>query len=300
MDWDDLRIVLAIGEAGSLSGAGRRLAVSHATVFRRLGALESRLGVRLFERARDGYAPTPAGEELLAAARRVQGAVAAAERRIAGRDLRPAGPLRVTTTDTLLHGLLLPLLPAFRAAFPEIVLELVASNSRADLTKREADVALRPSDRPPERLVGRRLGRIAEAVYAARDSAQESTDLRSLDWIGPDPGLHFPALEDWLEAEGLAPLVVLRLDSLLAIRAAVAVGLGVAVLPCYLADPDPTLTRLGDPVTGLDSELWLLTHPDLRRTARVRAFLDFMGKEIAARAPLLAGEPSSLPPRRQR
>ncbi len=289
MNWEDLRFVLAVGEAGSLAGAGRRLSVSHATVFRRLGALERQLGVRLFERTRGGYAPTPAGEELIAAAAGVEATVTAAERRLAGRDLRPSGTLRVTTTDTLLHGLLLPLVAGFRAAYPEILLELVASNARSDLTRREADVALRPADRPPERLVGRRLGTVAEAVYLAAGNRQDATDLRALDWIGPDPALFFPALEDWLEAEGLAPRVVLRLDSLLAIRSAVAAGLGAAVLPCYLAEADPALRRLGPPLDGLAVDLWLLTHPDLRRVGRVRAFMDFMGREIARRQPLLAG-----------
>lgn len=296
MDWDDLRVVAAVGEAGSLSGAGRRLGVSHATVFRRLKALEAQLAVRLFDRSPEGYAPTPAGDELIAAAGRAGEAVATAERRILGQDLRPSGTLRVTTTDTLLYGLLLPLCAPFRRSFPDIVLELAASNQLFDLTRREADIALRPSTRPGETLVGRKVGVIASAVYAAAADEDQITaaeeDWRERDWIAPDEAVRFPALRRWMADAGLERRVVLRLDSLLGVREAVRAGLGSAVLPCYLGDPDPLLRRLGVPLAGLDTELWLLTHPDLRRTARVRAFLDFAAGAISDRRDLLSGRGS--------
>ena len=147
MKWDDLRLVLAIAGTGSLSGAGRRLGLSHATVFRRLGRMEERLGARLFERARTGYAPTLAGEVVAALARRIEGEVLEVERRVAGQDLRPAGTLRVTTTDTLLIGLLSPILVRFRSRFPDISLQVAVANEVFDLSRREADVALRPRPR---------------------------------------------------------------------------------------------------------------------------------------------------------
>ncbi|ONX33914.1 LysR family transcriptional regulator, partial [Burkholderia cenocepacia] len=167
LSWDDLRLVLAVAQAGSLAGAARRLGISHATVFRRLAAIEAELGVKLFERTRAGYAPTPAGEDAAAAAERIQDEVHGVERRVAGRDVRPSGTVRVTTTDTLLSGLLSPVFAAFRHACPEITLEVSVSNAVFDLSKREADVAIRPSSSPPEVLIGRRVGTIAQAVYAA-------------------------------------------------------------------------------------------------------------------------------------
>lgn len=292
MNWDDLRIVLAIGEAGSLSGAGRALGLSHATVFRRLAALEERLAVRLFERSRGGYVPTAAGEELLAAAGRVGDTVAAAERRVYGRDLRPSGSLRVTTTDTLLHGLLLPLCPEFRKTYPEIELELVASNQRFDLTRREADIALRPAAQPPDRLVGRKVGAIACGVYGPLQAVAgllSSERWQESDWIAPDADFYFPALDTWMERSGVGRRVVLRLDSLLGVREAVATGLGLAVLPCYLGDADPRLRKLEGPLAGLETDLWLLTHPDLRRVARIRAFMDFAAASIGGLRMRLAG-----------
>lgn len=280
--WDDLRIVLAIAEAGSLAGAGRQLGVSHATVFRRLDGLEERLGVRLFERLPEGYAPTPAGEDLAAAARRVETEVLEAERRVQGRDLMPSGTVRVTTTDTLYAGLLAPVLAGFRREHPAITLEVTVSNRVHDLSRRDADIAIRPSDRPPEALVGRRLGRLRQAVYGAAGAGQAAA-LAAADWIGPDDTMGYRTLERWMAATGYAERCVLRLDSVLAMATAVRCGSGIAVLPCYLADADPGLRRLGEPVEALATDLWLLTHADLRHTTRIRALLDHVAAALAGK-----------------
>lgn len=282
MALEDLRLVAAIGEAGSLTGAARRLGVDHSTAFRRLGAIEARLGLRLFERARRGYKPTPGGEEAIASAGRVLEELAALERRLAGRDLRPTGVVRVTTTDTLVE-LLTPLLADFRAAHPGITVELATSNDFFTLTRRDADVAVRPAPSAPEDLVARRIAGIAIAPFAAPAylEAQGAQDLAALDWLGPDDSLSHLALARWLRKQVPAERIVYRASSLLALRAAARAGLGVAPLPSYLADEDPALRRLGAPLPAMASALWLITHPDLRHTARVRAFLDFMGERLA-------------------
>ncbi|MBB3230216.1 LysR family transcriptional regulator [Halomonas stenophila] len=282
LGWDDLRVTLAVAETGSLSGAARRLGVSHATVFRRLGAIERRLGVRLFERGRAGYAPTPAGEELAGTASRVAAEVAAAERRLAGRDLRLAGTLRLTTTDTLLMGLVSPILADFRRRHPAIDLEVAVSNQLFNLSRRDADLALRPTRSPPEHLVGRRLGDIAQAVYVRRGAAATESA-----WVGPDRHLGDAALEAWMGARTSG--AAYRVDTLLGMFAAVREGLGQAVLPCYLADAEPALERLGAPIPELVTGLWLLTHPDLRRVARVRAFMEHLAGALETRAARLAG-----------
>jgi DNA-binding transcriptional LysR family regulator len=163
MNWDDLRLVLAVVREGTLSGAARDLRVTHSTVFRRLGAIEGRLGVRLFERFRDGYSATPAGEAAAALATRFADDFVALERRLSGQDLRPSGTVRIATTDTI-SAMLMRHVPALRAAHPEISLEVTVSNAVANLTRREADVAIRPTPEPPETLVGRRIADIAHAV----------------------------------------------------------------------------------------------------------------------------------------
>jgi DNA-binding transcriptional LysR family regulator len=289
--WGDLRLVRAVGEVGTLTGAARRLGVDHSTAFRRLGALEERLGVRLFERARNGYAPTPAGEATLAAAERILGDLGELERRIAGEDLRPSGTVRVTTTDTLLD-ILAPCFAAFRIAHPEITVEVAATNAFFTLTKRDADVAIRPAASVPEGLVGRRIATLATALYASPNYLArhpEGSDLSSHDWIAPDESLSHLGSAKWMQSAIFPERIIHRGNSLLALRAAARAGIGVAPLPCYLADPDPALRRVHPPLLEMESALWLLTHPDLRRVARIRALLDFLAKWLIDRRQLIEG-----------
>lgn len=292
----DLGLVLAIADAGSLTGAARRLGVDHSTAFRRLGALEGRLGVRLFERGRDGYGATAAGEAAIAAARRILAEVGALERRLMGEDLRPSGTVRVTTTDTLLD-FLAPLFAAFQAAHPEIAVEVVAANAFFTLTRRDADVAIRPAAEAPEALVGRRVATLATAIYAAPAylARHAGAVLEDHDWVGPDDSLGHLGSAKWMRAHVPPERVVMRGNSLLALAAAARAGIGVAPLPCYLADPDPALVRVAAPLAEMASALWLLTHPDLRRVARVRAFLDFMAARLARARALLEGAGAPLP-----
>ncbi|EPC01014.1 hypothetical protein L861_10605 [Litchfieldella anticariensis FP35 = DSM 16096] len=279
IQWEDLRIVLAIAETGSLSGAARKLRLSHATIFRRLGDIERRLGVALFERFRSGYAATTAGEDLAATAARVEEEVLSAERRVVGRDLQLSGSVRVTTTDTLLMGLLTPIFADFRRAHPDIMLEVVVSNQLFNLSKRDADVAVRPSSAPPEVLVGRRVGSIAQAVYG-RVGVYGDRQGYDADWVGPDAHLGYAALDAWMADNGVDGQCRYRVDSMLGMFQAVRAGMGLAVLPCYLADADSMLTRVSDLIPELCTDLWLLTHPDLRRVARIRALLDFVAEAV--------------------
>ncbi|WNL43247.1 LysR family transcriptional regulator [Halomonas sp. PAMB 3264] len=283
--WDDLQIVLAIAQAGSLSGASRQLRISHATVFRRLNALERRLAVTLFERHRQGYTPTPSGEDMAATAERVQREIHGAERRLAGQDIALTGSLRITTTDTLFTGLLSPVLTTFRQRYPAIELEVALSNQRHSLSRREADIALRPTHAPPDTLVGRYLGDIALAVYGLGkhwEDVHRHVTLKTLSnqaWIAPDAHLGDAILEAWMADKGAA----YRVDSLLGIQVAIRDGAGIGVLPCYLGESDEALTRLTAPIEALATPLWLLTHPDLRRVARVRAFMDTVSEALRPR-----------------
>jgi DNA-binding transcriptional LysR family regulator len=290
---DDLRLIHAIAEAGALTGAARRLGVDHSTAFRRLAGIEKRLGAHLFERARDGYAPTPAGETAVAAAARILDDLAELERRLAGEDLRPAGTVRVTTADTLL-GLTAPILAALRAERPEITIELAVSNSFFTLTKRDADIAIRPIVAAPDNLVGRRLAAVATAPYAAPDYLARHARgmaLSAHDWIGFDDSLGHLRSARWIAAN--VTRIVHRANSLMAARAAAQAGMGVAALPCYLGDPDPRLRRVDAPLPDMEVSLWLLTHPDLRRVARVRRVLDFLAHRLAKRRALIEGRQAS-------
>jgi len=297
LSWDDYRFILAVGRAGSLNGAAKRLAVSHPTVFRRINAIERALGTRLFERARDGYTPTPTGEEVIAVAAEIETRIAATERRLAGLDARLSGRVRVTTVEPVLYGLLPPLLAKFRREHPGIVLELVADNAVRDLSRREADVALRPGGKPPEGLIGRKVARLAAAVYRPRTlrlpRGAGPEALAGCDWVVPDDSLAHIGMAQWLHRQRYDERAVLRANSLLALRDAVAHGIGLAVLPCFLGDADRRLARVGEPLEGLAADLWLLSHPDLRRTERIRVFSEAMREGLARLQPMLDGRPAT-------
>lgn len=293
IDWDDFRLVRAIAAKRSLAGAATALLVNQSTVFRRLGALEERLGTRLFERHRTGYDPTPAGEEMVALAAEMAEQIVGFERRVGGRDLRPTGELRVTTNDTFLVDLLPPLLAGFRRTHPGITLDLVVSNSALNLSKRDADIAIRATEKPPETLVGRRIAEIRWAVYGPKSMEGgrpfDLVEARSFDWVGFGASMAAGKPAKWLGEHVGDERIVCRLDTVLGIAELAAAGIGLALAPCFIADATPGLARLADVEPDFGLGLWLLTHPDLKNTARVRAFLDFAGADLAKRKAALEG-----------
>jgi DNA-binding transcriptional LysR family regulator len=208
------------------------------------------------------------------------------ERRLAGQDVRPTGSVRLTTTDTLLD-LMAPALAELRRSHPGILVELVTGNAFFTLTRRDADVALRPAAAAPEGLVARRLATVATAVYARRGSL--AGDLFSTGWLAPDDSLAHLAAARWIAARVPAERIVLRASSPTALQAAVRSGIGVAALPCFMGDPDAALVRILAPQPEMASALWLLTHPDLRRTARIRVVLGMLARHFAQHRRLLEG-----------
>lgn len=285
--WDDLAYLLSVGRHGSLAGAARELRVNHSTVFRRIGAIEERLGVRLFDRRRDGYVPTSAGELALALAQRVGRDIDELQRKLAGEDLRPSGTVRVATTESILD-LFLPVCHAFQGAYPEIDLELSTGTQMVNLSRRDADVALRPSHEPPDHLFGRKIAKIAFAPYASAGHPPKGVDQvpdAERQWLGLDDTLaHIPAYR-WMADQLPAARVRFRASSLLTLRQACIEGMGAALLPCYMVEHRHGLDRIGPPVAAASSELWLLVHKDIRRTARIRAFLDFAYDELVKLRP---------------
>lgn len=290
-DWDDLRVFLAVGRAGSLSGAARELNVNHSTVLRRIGALEARMGVRLFDRLPAGYAMTMAGEALRDRLHGVGEQIDAAQRQLMGLDLRLTGVIRITSTDTFMSGLLGPILADFRALHPGIELQVVMNNLFLSLTRREADVAIRPTNAPPEHLVGRRAGRLQTAVYASRAylaKNAEKTRLAEHDWIAPDEGLSHLMQARWLREHVPPERVAARIDSLVGMTQLVKRGMGMGMLLCMLADAEEELVRVEPPMEALDTQVWVLTHPGLKEVARIKAFTAFAYARLAADAKVLA------------
>jgi DNA-binding transcriptional LysR family regulator len=298
LDWTDFQYFAAVSRTGGLARAARELGVNHSTVFRRINALETDLGVRLFERTAGRYVLTAAGEEMMATATSVEEQITALDRRISGRDYRLSGTIRVTTTDTIGLWFVQPYLFQFHQHYPGIQVELIISSEFFSLSKREADIAIRPTQNPPDELVGRRVSNIVWAVYGSRDYLKDKQRLRKPSDLarhmmvcGDDSLAHLSATR-WVHAHALETAVVYRSNSMMAQLSAVKAGFGLAVLPCFLADLEPTLVRVLPPDAGLTSGLWLLTHRDLRETARIHAFMDFIAQSIRSQKPLLEGKGS--------
>lgn len=292
VDWNDFRYLLAVADAGSLSAGARALGVNHSTVLRRIAAFEAALGVRLFERLPSGYVLTPGGEVLAAAARQMTDTVSGVERRVLGQDLRLSGTVRVATTDTLALTLLSPLFARFRAEHPEVQVELNTSNLTADLTRRDADVAIRPTAKPPENLVGRKVSRIAYAPYASPSYLEAQPARKALAndvWVAPDDSMASTTVGRFMAREVPAAAVSFRANSLASLARAAGAGLGVAVLPCYLGDSTAELRRVRGPLPDYTVDLWVLTHVDLRHTARVRALTESVSAGIQGMRALLEG-----------
>jgi DNA-binding transcriptional LysR family regulator len=224
---------------------------------------------------------------MTALAQRMDEDITALARKLAGEALSPAGELRVTTSDALLVHLLTPLLARFRARCPEVRLDVVLDNQALNLSKRDADVAIRASNGPPETLVGRKVARIAWALYGRHDIPEPWP------WVAPGDDLAGLQAARFVRAQVPPEHIVLKANTVLGLAEAVEAGIGVGHLPCFIGDARPALVRLSDPEPELATDLWLLTHPDLRRAARVRVFLDFLAVEIAIRRPLIEGAPGS-------
>ncbi|NOJ48796.1 LysR family transcriptional regulator [Bradyrhizobium archetypum] len=306
-DWNEPQLVLAVHRASSLTGAAKALDIDHSTAFRRLNALETRLGVRLFERLPGGaYQATPAGERMAAAAERMEDEALAIDRDIAGRDHRLSGRLRVTSSETLAHRKLTSHLATFRRTHPGIVVELVIDNRVLNLSRREADIALRPM-RPKEGdLWGRKLADVAWTFYGAvgylkdRSGAASADDLIHHALIGWEEAAVGIMAADWLNRMVPADAFVYRTNSLVNQFTAAKAGIGLALLPCYLGDEERDLARaLPDLVPDLVGELWIVTHADLKRTARVRAFFDIVGDGLAREHNLFDGRGRSHPSARR-
>ena len=302
-DWNELRLVLAVQREASLTGAAKALNVDHSTAFRRLNAMEKRLGVHLFERLPGGlYQATVTGERMAATAERIEDETLALDRDIAGSDHRLSGRLRVTSSETLAYSRLPSHLAAFRRTNPGIVVELLIDNRVLSLSRREADIALRPV-RPKEGdLWGRKLCAAAWTFFAAPAYLEaldgpvaDIGDRREL--IGWEEGAAGIQAAEWLDRAAPDSAFVYRTNSLVNQSVAAKAGIGLALLPCYLGDSDPGLVRVRpEPLPDLEGEFWIVTHADLKRTARVRAFFDQVGDGLARERDLFEGRmPRAIP-----
>ena len=297
MDWDDLKYALALHRAGSLSGAADALGVVRTTVGRRVRGLEETLGVRLFDQTPEGFLVTPAGGEIVEAAARLEEQVLLAKGRVLGRDADLEGVLRVSTLGFVYEGFM-DVFTSFMARYPRVEVTLIVDTRELSLVRREADVVVRLSNSPGDRLVGKRVGTMEFAPYARRELLErcggsgrgEQTPMGDLPWIaGDERGDRW--LESWLEVHAPGARVTMRVDDYAALRASIREGIGASFLPCFEALDDPELVCVGPRLDAEARGLWALTLPELLTNSRVRAFMDHVYEAFAQERARLAGAP---------
>ena len=284
INWDNLRYVLMVANKGSIAAAARELEVNRTTVLRRINLFQENLNCRIFERGDSGYVLTPEAEKMINAAREVEDTLFTMQRQIAGHELKLEGELRVTTTDSFMLSVLGPHLATFREKHPHIVVDLLVTNSVLDLNRRDADVAIRPTRYPDSSLVSKRLCDVEFGVYASVDYLESTAPGNIIEgrWIGLVDSLGTTPIGSWFDATIDKSRICMRCDSFVAIRIGAEAGIGLALLPCFLGDASQMLTRVEFPTRELTTGLWILTHPDLVRSARVHAFIDHFSEALGS------------------
>jgi len=288
MNWDDLKIFLAVAEAPSMRIAAKKLRVSHSTVSRRIETFETDLGVRLFDRASDGYKLTRSGEELLPVARSTDENLHSFGRAVAGRDSELEGQICVTIPGVIAISYFMPHFLDFMRQYPDIQLKIDDSYELFDLSRREADVAVRFTNKPPEHLIGRKLGKMYQAVYARKDYLEQH-DPTAADstakWIGWG---HPEERPSWIDNTPFPHLKVAgHFDNMVIQYQAAKAGVGLGYFSCIVGDMDPDLVRLSEPSPQMD--VWLLSHRDLRTSERMRVFRQFFQERQPEIEAALAG-----------
>jgi DNA-binding transcriptional LysR family regulator len=280
----DLETVLSLVRAGTLVGAGERLGVDPSTIFRSVQRIERGLGQRLFERSRSGYLPTEQATVLAGHAEEMEAHLESARSAAQLRPEQVSGTVRLTTTDTILHGLVAPALKELKTAHPLLTFELHSGNELASLTRRDADIAVRATKRPPQHLVGKHIGPIRVALYASKKGPIkrfEQVQAGKADWIAPDDALPDHPSVVWRKKHFPKVAPTYRVNSILTVMELTALGLGIGLLPVFLTRGRTDLAALTPVLDECQTELWLLTHPESRHLRRVSTVYGLLALRMA-------------------
>jgi DNA-binding transcriptional LysR family regulator len=293
LEWSDLEVILAICRSESLSGAARLLGQTHSTIFRRINAIEEKTGVRFFDRFRHGYVMTDAGRTAMQYGERIESEFHSLGLEVLGQDSALRGRIRVTCPEAFAEEHAPAIIARFCDRHPEIRVDLAPGHGAVDLSRREAEVAIRATRSPPETSYGRKICDFRFALFASPDYLASVAKTAALSdhrfcMIEGTVGWLVPLI--WKSKELGERQAVFQCRASRSVQNAAAEGLGVSFLPCYVGDADDRLLRVSDTIAHLDMQLWVLTHPDLRNTARVRAFMAHVYDELARDADLYTGE----------
>ncbi len=279
MDWNSLKVFLAIARCGSLSGAATDLVVNHSTIFRRLNSFEEEVGGQLFERINNRYELTTLGHELLGLAQNIENSFDGIDRHIVGKDIQPKGTVKITAPNNIAYRYLPRYITDFNRQYPEIQIELLVSNQAFNMSNRQADIAIRATSAPPEHLIGRQVSTLNWSVFGSKEYENkfglpnDVDELVNHHLIGATGAMHrLPAFR-WQD-KNFAEQVITRCDDLTAMSCFVESGQGLAFLPDDQYRPE--LIKLFEIQEGKHSHLWLLTHPDLRNVTRIKLVMQYL------------------------
>jgi len=279
----DVEVVLALVRAGNLAEAGERLAVDASTVFRTLQRIEKGLGQRLFERSRTGYQPLELAQVLASHGEQLEVQLESARSAAQAETEQVSGSVRITTTDTILHGLVAPAVGLLQSSHPLLSYELHAGNELASLTRRDADIAVRATRRPPQHLVGKHVGPIRMALFAARKGGPKHFDAGiagKVSWVAPDDALPDHPSVTWRKKHFPKVAPRYRVNSILTVAELVGQGMGIGLLPIFLARGRSDLRALTDALDECQTELWLLTHTESRHLRRVSTVFSHLARHM--------------------
>jgi DNA-binding transcriptional LysR family regulator len=295
MDWDYLRYIHALASGGTLAKAGEILGVHQTTVLRRLDQMEEQMGVQFFQRDREGLHLTSVGETAFREAERLATDMENLERRLIGQDSAPVGKVRLAAEDVMVNALIGPLVSQLLQAYPDIELELLTDNDVLNLSHRDADLTLRPVNRPQATLEGERIATIESAVYGSHEYCQRHPDMNLEaspelnSWILPDESFSHLATGRWYRKTLKNVKSAVRCNSLQAMFSLARAGSGLAVLPCFLGDMTTDLHRLTPPLEGEGVDLWLIVNQESRQMARVRLVMEFLNERLMELSPRIQG-----------
>ncbi|AUM12937.1 LysR family transcriptional regulator [Ketobacter alkanivorans] len=282
VEWSDLYFFNAVARNGSLAKAAQALGVTHSTVFRRINSLEEDLGVKLFDRLPDGYRLTALGEELETYSEQVSSTIDDMQRMLFNRNDQMKGPINLTAPHNFAYHFLPPLIQKFQAQYPGVTVNLMVSNADYNLSRREADLAIRATSAPPEFLIGSKLFSLRWAAYACQEYiAKTDTPIRDLnghDVILANQSLQNLAVFKWADSQVNETQIVARCNDLMSMSALAATGLGIALLPDDQFKQD--LVRLFELDSRFTSDIWVLMHPDLRGCTRLIEFKNFLLQQL--------------------
>lgn len=284
MDWNYLKIFLAIVRRGSLSGAANELTVNHSTIFRRLNTFEDEIGTKLFERINNSYELTTMGHELLGLAQNIENSFDSIDRFIVGKDIQPKGIVKITAPNNIAYRYLPRYIAGFNLKYPDIKIELLVSNQELNMSNRQADIAVRATPSPPEHLIGRQISTLNWSVFGSNKYKEkfalpkDKSELKNHCLIGATGALCRLSAFTWLDKH-FTNQIITRCDDLTAMSYLVEAGQGLAFLPDDQSRSE--LIKLFTVQESQPSNLWLLTHPDLRNIERIKLVMQHLSEAFS-------------------